>query len=140
MHLDVLAFQSGTSCEFYMCARPEEGEDARAEAKAMYGAIADYVKGHQLRICRERAFVPHGAMAEFAAERSAAYGKDLAAVAPTWLGGAANVAPGGIQVHAVRGPKDWKPLQGQHGQVGWTFSEAELIEKLRITNYVNKYL
>jgi enamine deaminase RidA (YjgF/YER057c/UK114 family) len=120
MRLDVKTIGSNGSTELYVSATPERGD--AAEPRRMFRAVADALKSHGARACRERVFVPDGQLEEYQAARRDAYPSDTPP-ASDWLLAGGHGAVGGVQVHAVRGPLDWQPLyDSSHVQAGWTFA------------------
>jgi enamine deaminase RidA (YjgF/YER057c/UK114 family) len=124
MRLDVKTIESQGSTELYVCATPDSERDDAVETGRMFRAVADVVKSHGARPCRERVFVPDGQLDLYRAARCGAYPWD-ALPAGDWLLAGGTGAVGGVQVHAIRGPLQWEPLYGKGSELaGWTFGNG----------------
>lgn len=123
MQLDVRKIETGQALELYVTATPEPGQDPQAEVKSMFAAVSDVVRSHGARVCRERVFVPDGCLRPFHSARHAAYPAQDPPVATDWLMAGGSGPVGGIQVHAVKGPTEWKPLRSDAGILGWSFRQ-----------------
>ena len=122
MKLDVKTIQSDGATELYICATPDSARGDPAETAQMFQAVADAVIANGARPCRERVFVPEGQLQAYRDASAGAF-PDKAAPADDWLLAGGPGAIGGVQVHAVRGAKDWRPLFGKAGDLGgWTFA------------------
>jgi enamine deaminase RidA (YjgF/YER057c/UK114 family) len=88
----------------------------------MFETVAEVVRSHGARACRERVFVPQGRLRTFHKARRGVYPQGEVP-ASDWLMAGHCGAVGGVQVHAIRGAHDWRPLRGYEGGVqGWTFA------------------
>jgi enamine deaminase RidA (YjgF/YER057c/UK114 family) len=122
MKLDVRAIESVDALELYVCGTPREEVDDPAEARRMFKAVDDAVRRHDARTCRWRVFVPDGRLRQYEAAYEAV--RNPGEPAPVdWLSAGGPGAIGGIQVYALRGPEDWKPLSRCGELLGWTFGQ-----------------
>ncbi len=123
MQLQVKEFQGTSGLEIYLCATPEADRDPMEEAQAMFSAVYDTVRARNVRVIKERVFVPSGKLRLYHKARKATIRPSEPASPVDWLLAGGNGALGGIQVHAVSGPTDWCPLRAGSTIVGWAFSQ-----------------
>jgi enamine deaminase RidA (YjgF/YER057c/UK114 family) len=124
MRIDVRQCRSDNSLELYVAAIPDPGRTVGDEAADVFAGIEDVVHAHGARICRERVFTAPGEQPRVERARAAAYSRLDALAPPDWLlAGASDGGAGGVQVHAVRGPRTWRPLHNGAGILGWAFEQ-----------------
>lgn len=121
MKLDVRRIESGRATELYIAATPDEGQTLGEQASEIFEAIEDVVKQEGARICRERIFSRECEQKILEEARRVAYSRNDALAAPDWLLAGAERGAGGVQVHAIKGGTNWKPLQNGTGVLGWMF-------------------
>ena len=123
MRLDVRPIESAEALELYVSAAPERGRDGALDAHDMFAAAAAVVKAHGARVCRERVFVPEGQLAQFQDAHRQSFPAGDAEVPSDWLWAGGKGAVGGVQLYALRGVHDWKPLRTNGHVAGWSFRQ-----------------
>jgi enamine deaminase RidA (YjgF/YER057c/UK114 family) len=124
MRLDVRQSRSDNALELYVAATSDPDRTLGDEAADCFAAVEDAVRAHGARICRERVFAPPGQQAVLERARAGAYSGLDALAAPDWLLAGTTVGgAGGVQVHAVRGPRGWRPLHDGSRPLGWSFEQ-----------------
>lgn len=122
MRIDVRQCRSDKALELYVSAIPDPNRTLGDQAADVFAAIEDVVHAHGARICRERVFAAPGQQPVVEHARAAAYSRLDALAPPDWLlAGTSDGGAGGVQVHAVRGPRAWRPLHNGTGVLGWAF-------------------
>lgn len=121
MKLDVRRIESGRATELYIAATPDQGRTLGEQASEIFAAIEDVVQKEGARICRERIFSRESEQKILDEARRVAYTRNDSLAAPDWLLAGAETGAGGVQVHAIRGGKNWKPLLNGTGVLGWAF-------------------
>jgi enamine deaminase RidA (YjgF/YER057c/UK114 family) len=126
MRLDVRQCRSDQALELYVAAIPDPGRTLGDECGDVFATIEDVVHAHGARICRERVFIAPGQQPVVEQARATAYSRLDALAPPDWLlAGTSDGGAGGVQVHAVRGPRGWRPLHNGAGILGWCFEQDD---------------
>ena len=125
MKLDHRTVESRDALELYITATPDPARDPKAEARDIYQAVTDLARTHHARICRERVFVPDGQIDAWVAARRESFEIEKLPIATDWLsaGPLSAGAVGGIQIHALRGPTEYRPLTHGDDVLGVTFRQ-----------------